>query len=66
MDQKFTVTHNNKSYNFVYEPQPEGLVWLIENNDGIESKNNFGQVKPALNLEHAKDIALQMLKGMGY
>ncbi len=63
MNKKFSITY--KESQFDCELDKDGLVWIIQNDD-IKSKTNNGQVKPARNLDEAKEIAELMLYSMGY
>lgn len=53
---RFEIEIEGKVFHF--EVDEHKKVWLIEN-DG--SGSNYGQVKLAENLEHAKEIAMLML-----
>ncbi|WP_313115383.1 hypothetical protein [Aequorivita sediminis] len=63
MNTKFSIVY--KGSNFDCELDKDGLVWIIQD-DELKSKTNNGQVKPARNLNEAKEIAELMLYSMGY
>ena len=63
MNTQFSIIY--KDNNFDCELDRDGLVW-INQNDLLKSKTNNGQVRPARNLEEAKEIAELMLYSMGY
>jgi len=63
MNKKFSIIYKGSNYNC--ELDRDGLVWIIQD-DEIKSKINNGQVKPALNLNDAKETAKLMLYSMGH
>jgi len=63
MNTKFSIIY--KETNFNCELDRDGFVWIIQD-DELRSKTNNGQVKPARNLNEAKEIAELMLYSMGY
>ncbi|RAV27544.1 hypothetical protein [Sinomicrobium soli] len=63
MNEIFSIMYKGKSY--YCELDEDGFVW-ISLEDDINSKTNNGQVKPARNLQEAKEIAELMLYSMGY
>lgn len=52
----FDITIEDKNFNFEVDCNKQ--VWIIEND---KSRSNYGQIKPANDLEEAKEIALLML-----
>ncbi len=52
----FAITIEDKNFNFEVDCNKQ--VWIIEND---KSRSNYGQIKPANDLEEAKEIALLML-----
>ena len=63
MSTKFSIVY--KGSNFDCELDKNGLVWIVQD-DELESKTNNGQVKPAMDLNEAKEIAELMLHSIGY
>ena len=64
MEKPFRIKYKDSIFNFELETK-SGTVWLIKENE-IPSKTNFGQVKPAQNINEAKEIAELMLQALGY
>jgi hypothetical protein len=61
MENRFSIEYKGNNYDC--ELDKEGLVWIIQKD---EMKSNNGQVRPAKNLDEAKEIAKLMLYSMGY
>jgi hypothetical protein len=64
-EQEFTLELENKI--FQVEIDKDGLVWIIENNEKLQTPEgtNVGQRKSVTNLEEAKELGKIMLYASG-